>query len=102
MRRVFFFLFFLFIIIILYTIFFHSPTLSVAVSLKQGCQRKLGGPFQGTGFQTSKAGGKGFKNKRQELAVWGWGWGWEGFFAFSRWEGDGNKGGGLVLLVGGR
>lgn len=57
--------------------FFHSQTLSVAVSVKQGCQRKLGGPFQGTGFQTSKAGGKGFKNKRQELAVWGWGW--EGF-----------------------
>jgi len=44
----------------------------VAVSLKQGCQRKLGGPFQGTGFQTSEAGGKGFKSKQQELAAWGW------------------------------
>lgn len=72
----------------------------MAVSLNQGCQRKLGGPFQGTGFQTSKAGGKGFKNKRQELAVWGWGW--AGFLSSQGWEGDGNKGGGPVPLVRGR
>lgn len=50
-------------------IFFHSKALSVAISLKQGCQRKLGGPFQGTGFQTSKAGGNGFKDTQQELAA---------------------------------
>lgn len=57
----FIFLFFLFL----------SKTLSVAVSPKQGCQRELGGPFQGTGFRSSEAGGKGFKSKRQELAAGG-------------------------------
>lgn len=70
----FIFLFFLFL----------SKTLSVAVSPKQGCQRELGGPFQGTGFRSSEAGGKGFKSKRQELAA-------GGLFSSQRAGGGGTK-----------
>lgn len=31
-----------------------------------------------------------------------WGWGWAVFLSSQGKEGDGNKGGGVVLLVGGR
>lgn len=82
-KKRFFLPFFSLLLFYIYIIFFYSQTLSVAVSLKQGCQGKLRGPFQGTGFQTSEAGGKGFKNKQQELAAWGWGW-FVGFFCLPK------------------
>ena len=64
---IFFLSFFFFSFYYYYIYIFHFEALSVAVSLKQGCQQELGGPFQGTGLQSSQAGGKGLKHKQREL-----------------------------------